>query len=168
MHIDDPLLNIRPETGLDMDFLAQLYRSTREDLLQTGLPESVLDSLIAMQFHAQHSGYRTRFPDADYDIIESAGTAIGSLIVNRGADTIRLVNIALLPQERRRGHGRRLILALQDEALTSNKMLTLSVSSQNLVAQRLYATLEFTAVSNDGAYLEMAWSGSPIQQEVSG
>lgn len=156
MNSDDPLLHIRPKTAQDTDFLARLYRSTREDLLQLGLPGAMLDNMMAMQFHAQQSGYRKQYPDAAYDIIEKSGEPAGCLITHRG-DAIRLVYIALLPHERNRGHGRRLIRALQAEAAGANKTLTLSVSAQNLQAQRLYASSGFQVESNDGVHLEMSW-----------
>lgn len=38
MNIDDPFLNIRPKTQQDADFLTQLCRLNRDDLLQPGLP----------------------------------------------------------------------------------------------------------------------------------
>lgn len=158
MNSDDPLLNIRPEIPQDADFLARLYRSTREDLLQLGLPGAMLDNMMAMQFHAQQSGYRKQYPDAAYDIIEKAGEPAGSLITHRGIDAIRLVYIALLPHERNRGHGRRLIRTLQTEAAGANKTLRLSVSAQNTQAQRLYASCGFQVESDDGVHLEMSWS----------
>lgn len=159
MNINDAGLALRPESPQDQPFLEDLYHSTRDDLLQIPMPEAMLGNLIRMQFHAQQTGYRTRFPGADYRIIEDKGEPVGSLIVNRDDDAIRLVYIALLPQARNRGHGRSLILALQDEALSANKALTLSVSTQNVAAQRLYARMAFETIGNNGANLEMSWNG---------
>lgn len=157
MNIGDPFLNIRPETPQDADFLARLYRSTRDDLLQLGLPEPMLANMMTMQFHAQQSSYRKQYPDAAYDIIENAGEPAGSLITHRGIDAIRLVYIALMPHERNRGHGRRMIRALQAEAASGRIPLTLSVSTQNPLARRLYASCGFCVDSNDGVYLKMRW-----------
>lgn len=157
MNSDDPLLHIRPETAQDADFLARLYRSTRDDLLLLGLPEPMLANMMAMQFHAQQSGYRKQYPDAAYDIIEKNGEPAGCLITHRGGDAIRLIYIALLPHERNQGHGSRLIRALQAEATGANKSLMLSVSAQNMQAQHLYASSGFQVESNDGVYLEMSW-----------
>lgn len=159
MNIGDPFLNIRPETPQDADFLARLYRLTRDDLLQLGLPEPMLANMMTMQFHAQQSSYRKQYPDAAYDIIENAGKPAGYLITHRRIDAIRLVYIALLPHERNRGHGRRLIHALQTEAASARKPLRLSVSTQNLLAQRLYASCGFCVDNDDGVYLEMKWIG---------
>lgn len=157
MNIQAPDLTIRHETSEDNAFLEGLYRSTREDLLQLGLPVAMLDNMMAMQFLAQQSGYRKQYPDAAYDIVEKDGEAIGRQITHRNAETIRLVYIALLPHERNRGHGRRLIRALQAEAVGANKTLRLSVSAQNMQARYLYASSGFQIESNDGVYLEMSW-----------
>ncbi|HZX31472.1 MAG TPA: GNAT family N-acetyltransferase [Rhodocyclaceae bacterium] len=153
----DTLFSLRPEAPLDDDFLVKLFRSTRDDLLHIGLPEPMLDNLIAMQFRAQQNGHRQQYPEGNFCIVEAAGEPVGSLAVCRGTAGIRLINIALRPEARGNGLGSRLIRALQAEATASAKPLTLSVSTQNIGAQRLYAKLGFTAVSNNGAYQEMAW-----------
>ena len=159
MHISDPLLNLRPETAQDAEFLALLYRSTREDLLQLGLPEAMLDNMIAMQFHAQQSGYRKQYPDADHAIVDKAGDAVGYLVTHRGGDAIRLVYIALMPHERNQGHGRGLIKALQAEAALAEKGLALSVDPQNAIARHLYLSMGFQVSSDDGVVQNMIWSG---------
>lgn len=160
MQINDPVLSLRPEGEQDREFLAKLYRSTREDLLLLGLPEAMLDSLVEMQFRAHQSGNRTQFPDARHAIVEKGGVPIGSLVAHYGDDAIRLVYLALLPQERRLGYGRRLIQALQSEAARAHKPLTLSVSAQNWQAQRLYVASGFGFVNSGGANLEMTWLGN--------
>ncbi len=157
MNIQASDLTLRQETLQDKAFLERLYRSTRDDLLQLGLPGAMLDNMMAMQFHAQQSGYRKQYPDAAYDIVEKDGEAIGRQITHRGIDAIRLVYIALLPHERNCGHGRRLIRALQAEAAGANITLRLSVSAQNMQAQHLYASSGFQIENYDGVYLEMSW-----------
>lgn len=154
----DPLLNLRPETAHDADFLALLFRSTREDLLQLPLPEAMLDNLIAMQFNAQQGSYREHYPDAQFSIVEKSREPIGQLIAHDGDAAIRLVFIALLPNERNQGHGRCLLQALQALATTAKKTLTLSVSTQNMGAKRLYLSLGFEVSHDAGTHLEMIWT----------
>lgn len=156
----DAFIHIRPETPSDQDFLAKLYHSTRDDLLQANLPENLLGNLITMQFHAQQTGYKKQFPAATYSIIEKSSEAIGYQITQRNAHDIRLVYIAFLPHERNKGHGRELIQALQVEATKHSKILTLAVSSHNTLAQKFYASLGFTVVNHDGVSWEMRWSPS--------
>lgn len=158
---DSPKLTLRPETEGDTDFVSQLYRSTRDDLLLLGLPEPMLASMLDMQFSAQQSSYRAQFPDADYVVVENMGRPIGRLICHRTESQIRLVFIALLPEMRGQGHGRHLIEALQAEAKTAGKTLSLSVGLHNTGAWRLYDRLGFQAVHDDGVDLEMGWRATP-------
>lgn len=160
MNIGAPDLNIRTEVEQDTAFLERLNRSTRQDLLQLGLPEALIDNLIQMQFHAQQTGYRTQFPDAEYAVIEKNGEAIGRLVTDKNDEAIRLVYIAFLPHERNQGYGRRLIQSLQAEASGANKPLTLSVDRQNMQAKHLYLSSGFQVGNDDGANLEMIWLGS--------
>lgn len=157
MTINPEGLALRPETAHDADFLAILFRSTRDDLLQLSLPEEMLDHLMAMQFNAQQNSYRQHFPGAKFSVIEKSGEPIGHLVVDDGDAVIRLVFIALLPQERKHGYGRRLLRALQASAASAQKSLTLSVSTLNLEAKRLYLSLDFQISHAAGANLEMIW-----------
>lgn len=157
MRTPTPVLQIRPETPDDWNFLAHLHRSTRDDLSQLSLPDAVLEQLLAMQFHAQQTSYREHFPDAEFSIIEQNGTAIGQLIVHRGHQCIRLVYLALSPQHRRRGYGRQLLQTLQAEAQSAHLPVTLSVSPQNVAALRLYTSLGWSSIDDNGTSLEMVW-----------
>ncbi|HEY6095705.1 MAG TPA: GNAT family N-acetyltransferase [Gallionellaceae bacterium] len=157
MQFDDSALSLRPERERDVAFLAQLYRSTREDLLQLALPEAMLDSLIEMQFHAQQVSYRNQFPGTPFQILEKHGAPIGGLLIHYGVEAIRLIYIALLPHERSFGYGTALIRALQLEATNYNRPLTLSVAVHNCRAYKLYASCEFEPARRDGTTIEMVW-----------
>lgn len=157
MHSNQADLQIRPKLAQDQTFLEKLYYSTRSDLLQLGLPESLMANLIQMQFNAQQSGYHTQYPDAEHLIIETKGEAIGYLIINNGNKAIRLIYIAFLPHERNLGHGRRLLQTLQAEAAATNKPLMLSVDSLNMPAKHLYLSSGFQIQNDDNAHLEMIW-----------
>jgi len=150
-------LTLRPETEQDVAFLKRLFRSTREDLLQLGLPEPMLENLMLMQFNAQQSSYHSQFPNAEFAIVEKNGKPIANLVIYRDHDAIRIVNIAVLAEQRGNGYGSSLIATLQDEAGAVNKPLTLSVSCMNLRAQQLYQSLGFRVISDDEANLEMIW-----------
>ncbi|MDX8399825.1 MAG: GNAT family N-acetyltransferase [Gallionellaceae bacterium] len=150
-------LTLRPETEQDVAFLKRLFRSTREDLLQLGLPEPMLENLMLMQFNAQQSSYHSQFPNAEFSIVEKNGEPIACLVIHRDDAAISIVNIALLAEERGKGYGSSLITTLQDEAATANKPVTLSVSCMNLRAQQLYQSLGFRVIDDTGANLEMIW-----------
>ena len=155
-----PDLHIRPSTEKDAFFLQTLYRSTRDDLLQLGLPDAMFENLLEMQFRAQQASYRSQFPDAKYAVVEKAGEAVGCLLTDEDGEEIRLVYIAFLPQARNRGHGRSLLRALQAKAEKAKKTLALSVDPRNTPALHLYRSAGFEVMNDDGANLEMVWPRS--------
>ena len=65
-----------------------------------------------MQFQAQHRFYQEHFSGAAFDIIELASKPIGRLYVERRAEEIRIIDIALLPPYRGQGIGRALLQTL--------------------------------------------------------
>ena len=158
-------LNIRPKSEQDNAFLETLYRLSRPELLQLDLSGQHLETLMRMQFIAQQTSYRLKYPDAEHSIIEKKGEAIGYLIKNENSGATRLVYICLMPRECNQGYGRQLIQTLQIEAARMNKPLVLSVDPQNLPAKQLYYSSGFQAVDGSSANLEMTWSGSGTEFE---
>lgn len=149
----DSGLRLRPECGADLSFLKILFRSTREDLLRLELPGPMTDSLIEMQFQAQRKGYFGQFPEAESFVVEKRGKSIGSLLKDENEFEIRLVYIALVPEERGKGYGRRLVSSLQKKG----KTVRLSVDPRNIPARTLYFSLGFRKEREEGANLEMIW-----------
>ena len=110
-----------------------------------------------MQFDAQDRHYRAHFPDARFDVVERGGAPIGRLIVERGEDEIRLLDIALLPEHRGAGAGSALLRALLAEAAATSRRVTIHVERAN-PARRLYERLGFRVEEDDDAiYLFMVW-----------
>jgi ribosomal protein S18 acetylase RimI-like enzyme len=118
----------------------------------------MLANLMQLQFNAQQIAYRTQFPDGEFLIVEKNGKPIGYLVTHHGDETIRLVYIAFLPDERNRGYGRSLIQALQNKAAGATKTLALTVDPINEQAKHLYLSLGFQVNSDDGANINMSWS----------
>ncbi|MEI7995367.1 MAG: GNAT family N-acetyltransferase [Methylococcaceae bacterium] len=157
MNLNNPDLSFRPEIAQDKAFLERLYHSTRGDLLKLGLPDAMLVNLMQMQFNAQQNAYLMHYPDGEYLVVEKKGEPIGHLVTHHGDETIRLVYIAFLPDERNRGHGRRLIQTLQSKAAETNKTLALMADTRNEQAKDLYLSLGFRLNSDDGASIKMSW-----------
>src|SRR5882672_2242557 len=96
----------RPIFSDDLPFLYQVYASTRtEELAPLGWSQPQLDAFLTMQFNAQHRYYQEQFPAAQYEVILRHGEPIGRLYVNRTADEINIIDIALLPAHRKAGIG---------------------------------------------------------------
>lgn len=74
-----------------------------------------------------------------YLVIEKAGTVIGGAGLREIVGDIELTNVAILPEYRRQGYGRRLMEAvLQEGKRLGGTQMTLEVRKSNLAAIRLY------------------------------
>jgi ribosomal protein S18 acetylase RimI-like enzyme len=114
-----------------------------------------------MQQRLQAAGYRQSFPDAEYRVLEIDGVPCGRIVLAAGAGQLRLVDIALLPEARGQGFGRRVLGALQACAAGHGMPLTLSVHHSNPNARRLYQALGFRALSRDEMAEQMIWNNEP-------
>lgn len=146
----------------DLEILYRVYASTRTDELnQTDWDEEQKEQFLRMQFNAQHSHYQEHFGSAQFLLILEGGEPIGRLYVDRRPDEIRVIDIALLPEHRRRGLGGALMRDLLDEGRGSGRAVRIHVEKFN-PALRLYRRLGFRAIEDQGVYLFMEWvPGAP-------
>jgi len=101
-------VSLRKEGSEDEPFLIALYASTREtELARTLWTDAEKTAFLRSQFALQQAHYRTHYRDADFCIIEAEGRPIGRFYVHRGAQEIRLMELALLPRLARTRHRRR-------------------------------------------------------------
>jgi ribosomal protein S18 acetylase RimI-like enzyme len=150
---------LRPETEADVPFLRQLYISTRwEELaLVADWTEAQKIAFLESQFAAQRSYYLVHYANAAFDVLEAEGVPAGRLYLDRQADTLLIVDIALLPQWCGRGIGTALLEAMFAEARLAGKGVTISVEKFN-PAQRLYRRLGFREYAESDVYWFMHWS----------
>ena len=158
-------ITLRPVEPADMDFLLALYATTRADEMAL-VPWSAEEkaAFVRMQFDAQHRFYRERFPRASFDVIRRHGEVVGRLYVDRRADEIRVIDIALEPEHRRAGIGGALMEGILDEGAQSRRKVTIHVESNN-PAMSLYRRLGFEHIRDEGVYQFMEWSPSQPQGE---
>ena len=147
-------LTLRPVEDGDQSHLLALVESTREDLAI--LDRTIRTMLVRMQYEAQLTDYRRRFPGMQERIVLADGAAAGRLYVARNLEEIRVVDISLLPAFRSQGIGGRLLARLQDESQRSGQPLRLHVLQGN-PAGALYRRLGFQPGAADGIYLAMEW-----------
>jgi GNAT superfamily N-acetyltransferase len=151
------MVSLRPITPEDVSFLAGVYASTRwDELAPTGWSDEEKAVFCRRQFDAQSAHYRENYPDASFQVIESAGVSIGRLYVAPWEKEIRIVDISLLPEHRGSGIGTKLLHDLQEEARSVGKSLTIHVERFN-PALRLYERLGFQQIEDKGVYLLMEW-----------
>jgi ribosomal protein S18 acetylase RimI-like enzyme len=150
-------VTLRPATAGDRTLLRDVYASTRaEELDQVAWAPGQREAFVQMQFDAQDHEYRRHNPHGDFQVIEVAGVAAGRLYVDRRPDDIRVVDIALLPEFRGAGVGRRLLEQLMGEAASSGRKLSIHVEIHNRAAG-LYGRLGFEVVAERGVYRLMEW-----------
>jgi len=127
----------------DDAFLRRVYASTRaEELAPLGWSEAQLDAFIDMQHAAQSREYWRHYDTSRFAIVTCGGEDVGRLYVERRADELRIVDIALLPPWRGQGIGGFLIGRLFEEADAAGLPVRIHVEHGN-PAQRLYLRLGF-------------------------
>ena len=151
-------VTFRPITDADREFLYRVYASTREEeLRQTPWSDEQKTQFLHMQFHAQHTHYQEHYKEARFDIILHDDQPIGRLYVDRRADEIRVIDIALLTEHRSAGIGGQIMKEVLDEAAAAGKPVRIHVE-QNNPAMRLYNRLGFRKIGNTGIYDLMEWT----------
>lgn len=153
-------LQMRPADPGDQAFFAELYRSTRDDLLALLADPRYIDALVAMQQQMQANDYRKRYPEALYQVLELDGAAVGRLVTAEVAGALRVVDLAVIPRARGRGVAGEALRRLQRAAARKGRDLTLAVRTDNAGARRLYATLGFEVEEEGAASLHLRWRAS--------
>ena len=152
------LITLRAIQPEDMDLLYGVYASTRaEELMPVPWSETQKADFLRSQFNAQHSYYIKHYPQARFQVIELDGAPAGRLYVDERASEIRIVDIALLPEFRRRGAGTRLLCDILAEGKRLNVPVTIHVERFN-PALRLYEQLGFRMAEDRGVYYFMKWN----------
>jgi ribosomal protein S18 acetylase RimI-like enzyme len=146
---------LRPvDDAQDEQFLSKVYASTRDDLMMTGLPPEQLRMLVEMQQRAQGQHYSANHPTSEHYIVCLEGEDIGRLIVERLDGALTLVDVALLPEFRRRGIGGAIISDLINEAASSQRAFVLHVIKTN-PAVDLYQRLGCEITDDLGMHYRM-------------
>ena len=167
--VEGAVVSLRPATGADRGFLLRVYGATRADeLALVDWTDEQKQAFVAMQFSAQDTHYRSHYANASFDVVLVDGEAAGRLYVDRGADDIRVIDIALLPDRRGAGIGSLLLRQLLDEAAATARKVSIHVEVDNR-ARRLYDRLGFVPVADRGLHLLMEWvpdgAAGPVPHE---
>jgi ribosomal protein S18 acetylase RimI-like enzyme len=138
---------LRPGRGSDEPLCERIFAESHcagFDLL--GLEPASLNSLIRMQFQARQAQYRLRQGAIEYLICRGADQdtlPLGSCWLLDSAEELRLLDIAVLVEHRRRGLARAVLTGLCAQAAAASKPVRLSVWRENVAARQLYRTLGF-------------------------
>jgi ribosomal protein S18 acetylase RimI-like enzyme len=119
------------------------------------------EAFLRMQFDAQAQHYQEHFGDAEYSIVLLGSDPVGRLYLDRRADEIRVVDIALLPGHRGNGIGGELMWSVLAEGTASGKAVRIHVERNNR-ALSFYRRLGFRVIQDGDVYHLMEWlPGSP-------
>lgn len=146
-----------PVSNDNIDIAVACYGSTRELELAV-VPWTVEQKLafIRMQFNAQQADYQSRYPAAEHLIIEVDHQPVGRLYLARLEDSIRILDLTILPEQRNRGIGTRIIKDLIAEAQAADQAVRIYVESFN-PSLRLFERLGFAPVEERGVHHLMEW-----------
>ncbi|HQW80868.1 MAG: GNAT family N-acetyltransferase [Rhodanobacteraceae bacterium] len=158
LQVTDPEWRLRDERFEDRGFVANLYATTRwDELTQLPWSDSAKTAFLHEQSRLQADHYRKNYPGAALCVLEHAGAAVGRIYLYASPGEFRVMDIALLPHWRGRGHGECMLRTLMQTAAEEGRAITLHVEPNN-PAQRLYARLGFTLREDKGVYHFLGWT----------
>ena len=149
-------VKLRREEDSDLPFLRSLFASTRVDVTFSHLPEEQKAHFIKMQFDAQRRHYKTYYQNAEFNIIQQNRRRIGRFYVCRMPDQIRVMEVTLIPEARRKGIGSRLIRMVQEEAKGVGMPVTLHAEKLGTEVE-FYQRLGFEIVEVKESHFFMKW-----------
>ena len=156
MRPDVVLRAVRPD---DEEFLCRVYASTRtEELSPLPWTEDEKSAFLRTQFAAQHRYYHESYVSSRFDVVLVDGCPAGRIYVARWPEELRVIDIALLPEFRRRGIGTELLRALLEEAAGRGLPVRIHVERFS-PALPLYERLGFRLLEDRGVYLFFEWRG---------
>jgi ribosomal protein S18 acetylase RimI-like enzyme len=148
-------VQLRPLTPGDMPQVLRIYAASRErDLPFLPLTPAQKEHFLQGQCHAQHLHYQQHFGAAEFQLIEVEGVLAGRIYWHLRPDALRLLEITLLPEFRRRGIATLLIETLKGRAADAGVPMTLQVERVN-PALGLYQKLGLSICSSDPLFFEM-------------
>ena len=139
-------ITLRDILDEDEGFLREVYACTRAlELALVPWNDEQREAFLRMQFDAQHSYYHAEYPEADYKIVLEGTERIGRIYVHRGAESIRVLDITILPAFRNNGHGSSMIKTLVDEGTRLDKPVSIWVEHFN-PSRSLFDRLGFSEI----------------------
>ncbi len=149
------MIHLRPARAADEAFLFAVFCDSRAAEL-AALPQAQREALLRLQYQAQARDYGERFPRCEHFVIEFSGEAVGRLLLNREADELRVVDIAVVSQRRGQGIASAVLKALICEAEDAGISLRLS-AWHDAPALSLYHQLGFCVCAESATHLELEW-----------
>ena len=139
-------IDSRRVVGDDRLFLLDLYAASRADEFSAvGWIPAAVRTFLDQQYQAREVGWAVSAPSADDLLLVRDGRPLGRLVLDRRADDIRVVDIALMPEEQGQGIGTAVLREVLADADAAGVPVTLHVVATS-PARRLYERLGFRLV----------------------
>ena len=149
--------------GLARDKNARVGFGDQRKLLHLGDEGRALANKLSQpQFFLERVHRGCEAPSVPQQTPHSGEDVDGS---QRRSDEIRVIDIALLPEFRRRGIGSSLMDQILDEAVKNNLPVTIHVERFN-PALHFYQRLGFRLAEDKGIYYFMKWLPVSLEQHV--
>jgi RimJ/RimL family protein N-acetyltransferase len=153
-------LRLRPASTEDSEFLYRLYAANRaEEVTAWGWIPEQQEHFLRFQAQAQSHSYRTQFPHATDEIVELDGQPVGRFYLDRRAEEILIVDIAVLPEFQGRGVGTCLLRIPIAEAAGTGLQVWAHVLCSNTRMQSVVERLGFKRVGQNGPSYLYVWQG---------
>ncbi|HIW32914.1 MAG TPA: GNAT family N-acetyltransferase [Candidatus Paenibacillus intestinavium] len=134
---------------MDEPFMYEVYASTREEEMKAwGWGSQEQAAFLRMQYDAQCRSYLSQYPSLGRKVIIYENERVGRLLTALTGDGLTIVDIAILPNYRRRRIGTAILEQVCREAELFHIPIRLSVRYDNQ-AIRLYYRLGFKVVSRN-------------------
>ena len=146
----------RAEIG-DEPFLLRVYASVRaQELALVPWDDQQKQVFVEMQFTAQLQHYRTHYPAAEQLVICAGDRPVGRLYLDKRPTEFRILDIAVLPENRKAGIGSLVIRNILNDALAARLPVTIYVESFN-PSLLFFEQLGFRKLAQDEFNVLMQW-----------
>ena len=151
------ILTLRPTRADDQEFLYRLFYSVHTEKLRlVPLGEEEKTKLVELMYQGFTRHYSSLAPVSDDRLILLNNESIGRMILLQTREEIRLADLAILPEYRKRGIGSALIGQVQTESMMSKRPVRLQVAQFDR-ALGLYRRLGFYKTDVEGPYIHLEW-----------
>ncbi len=152
---------LRKRKGHDANFILTLFCEVKAtELYADSWPQQIRERLVAQQFTAFEQSVQNRYPSSEDYIIVHDSERVGRLQINNDVQSIRVINLSLLPAYRNKGIGADILKGIIREADSTGREVLFEVDKVNPAAT-LYRRLGFEACKEDALKYVMRYAPSP-------
>lgn len=150
-------VELHPLREEDEEFVYQLFSCiTTEQLFLQFIEPAEREKLLRMQYEARKNSYQMAYLNAEYSIIWLNDQRAGYYVADIGNIAVHLIDIAVLPEKRKKGICSILTERHQKKASEQGVPCFLHVFKMN-PALALYERLGFQIVEDEGIQWLMKW-----------